>query len=184
MNDNTAFELYKLARQDQINFLNLHRQYSQQYFVLITTLFGISLGVLYHFRDNPWIMIALIFGPILGVLLSINAIKACDRFYQRFLENITIQAKLEPIIDVKKVRTILSKEDNIMAFTEDDYLIPERWIKARSCPTSKEFVKTHKRRGVNKYIFLSFLVLIIANGLLFLVNIYWVLKYLNFFNLL
>lgn len=163
MNDKRALELYRLAREDEISWLNLYRQYSQQYFALVAALFGVSLGAIYHFRNEPWFSIAIIVGPILGALLSIIAVKTCDRFYQRFLESVTIQAKLEPLVGVTEKRSISADSPQLTPFPDDVHYIPERWFESRSQRTAADFVQVNKRKGSNKYVVWSFRVLLMAN---------------------
>ncbi|HUV59143.1 MAG TPA: hypothetical protein VMW09_03420 [Desulfatiglandales bacterium] len=171
MDDGRAFELYKLANQHQISWLNLHRQHLQQYFVLIAALFGASLGAIYHFRHDPWFTIAVIVGPLLGALLSITAVGMCDRFYRSFLESVTIHAKLAPIVGVTEKRSMLPNKKGTIPFPDDIHYIPERWFESRSCfKTSEDFVQKHMRLGANRFAFWSFRILLVAN-ILFIIGI-------------
>lgn len=163
MNDERAFELYKLAHQEQISWLNLHRQHSQQYFVLVSALFAASLGAIYHFRNAPLFTIAVVVGPVLGALLSITAVGMCDRFYRRFLESITIQAKLAPIVGVTEERSELSNGKRPTPFSDDTHYIPARWVKSYCYGRSEDFVQAHMRLGANRFAFWSFRVLLMAN---------------------
>ena len=163
MNDARAFELYKLAYQEQISWLNLHRQHSQQYFVLLSAIFGASLGAIYHFRNDPLFTIAVVVGPVLGILLSITAVKMCDRFYRRFLESITIQAKLAPIVGVAEKRSVLPNGKRPTPFPGDTQYIPERWLKSYCHERSEDFVQAHRRLGANRLAFWSFRILLVAN---------------------
>lgn len=176
MDANTALELYKLASRDSVSWLNLHAQHSRGYFFLIITLFGASLGGSYHFPVGSWPTIALLLGPILGALLSVVAIRTCDRFYRRFLESITIQAKLERMIGLTKERSLDVDDDASIAFRYDTHYVPRRWLQARSkYGTSAHFVQAHIRAGVNNLLHWTFGFLIVANVLLFLSLLFFIL---------
>lgn len=162
-----TFEFYKLIRSEEISWLNLHQQYTQQYLKLISAILAISLGALYQFRTIPFLLIVVIVGPSLNIFLCITAIKMCNRFYQRFLECITIQAKIEPLIGIIYKRKKKKNNTPNFFFPKDEYYFPERWLESRKNHNSSlDFIKNQMRSGSNKYVQLSFRLLLGANILL------------------
>ena len=163
MDKKEAFDFYKLIRGEEISWLNLHRQYSQQYLTLISAIFAVSLGALYQFKEDPLLILAVILGLLLNVLLCITAIKMCNRFYQRFLEGVTIQAKIEPLLGLSNPREEKAENATVWPYPNDKYYLPERWLKSRSQKSSLDFVNDHMKSGSNKYVQLSFWLLLVAN---------------------
>ena len=163
MDKKEAFGFYKLIRSEEISWLNLRRQYSQQYLTLISAIFAISLGAFYQFKNDPLLVIAVTLGPLLNILLCITAIKMCNRFYRRFLEGITIQAKIESLLGLDNQREKNQKDAAIHSFPDDKYYLPDRWLKSRKQRSSLDFVNEHMGSGSNRYVQLSFWLLLIAN---------------------
>lgn len=87
----------------------------------------------------------------------------CDRFYEGFLEDVTVTAKLENEIG-------LSNESNIKdghVFAQDSKFVPERWLTdMKSCDRSTDFIKANMKAGSNRINRITFSLLGIANGLL------------------
>jgi hypothetical protein len=163
MDKKEAFDFYKLIRGEEISWLNLHRQYSQQYLTLISAIFAVSLGALYQFKNEPLLVVAVILGPLLNILLGITAIKMCNRFYQRFLEGVTIQAKIEPLLGLDTQREENQEDDTRYPFPDDKHYLPNRWLESRKQNSSLDFVNDHMKSGSNKYVQLSFKLLLVAN---------------------
>lgn len=163
MDKKEAFDFYKLIRGEEIPWLNLHRQYSQQYLTLISAIFAVSLGALYHFKEDPLLVLAVILGPFLNVLMCVIAIKMCNRFYQRFLEGVTIQVKIEPLLGLSNQREKKAEDDTVWPFPNDKYYLPERLLKSRNQRSSLDFVNDHMKSGSNKHVQLSFRLLLVAN---------------------
>lgn len=164
MDENKAFEFYKLVRSEQISWLNLHREYAQHYSTFIAAVFAVTLGVIYQFKDNPWISLAAAIGPVINILLCVNADRVCDRFYQRFLEGITIQAKLEALLDFTSSRSGMgASSESSMPFPQDRYLLPERWLESRQYATAAQFVEANMDAGSNRLVRRIFRLLLVAN---------------------
>ena len=161
MDESIALEIYKVYKGKETICLKLHRQYSQQYFTLIMAIFAASLLAIYHFKTDYQIMLAMLFVPIVNIVLSVTAIHMCNRFYKRFLEAITIQAKLEPLIGLIATRPDASEPSS--PFPEDTHILPERWVTGRQHKKAKDFIDNKMKRGSNYLTQLSFILLIFAN---------------------
>ncbi len=117
MEKSDALEIYKVRIGEQATWLNLHRQTSQQYFVLISAIFAASLTI---FFKKGIISNISFFGFFLNISLGFSAIGLCRRFYQRFLEEITITAKLESLIGLSDQRKH-EHNNTVIPFPKDKY---------------------------------------------------------------
>jgi hypothetical protein len=159
-----ALELYKVFRTDNASWLRLHREYSQKYVTLITALMVASLGALYQFGNNPWATLGIIIGPILNILLSFNAIAACDRYYRQFLEGVTVQAKLEPFIGLRQSRVSESGAYSCpFPFPQDDEILPIRWLNSRTQSAADSFVQDNVGLGINHQVRRTMRIMIFLN---------------------
>ena len=175
MDNQRAFELYTLFRQENTTWLSSHREHSQQFLTLIAAILGVSIAAFVQLsttpdlvNNNPWVLGLISVGPLVNILLCINAIRMCDRSYQAYLECISIQAKLERKIGLIGKRSTSAK-DKVFEFPEDENIVPERWIQTRDFRTSKEFVERYMNRGANLLVRITFGILAVTNGVLFLV---------------
>ena len=174
MDNQRAFELYTLFRQENATWLSNHREHSQQFLTLVAAILGVSIAAVVQlstipnlFRDNIWVLGLISLGPFVNVPLCINAIRMCDRAYQAYLECISIQAKLERRIGLIGKRSTSAK-DSIFEFPDDKNIIPDRWIQTRDFRTSKEFVEKYMNKGANLSVRITFGILALTNGVLFL----------------
>jgi hypothetical protein len=87
----------------------------------------------------------------------------CNRSYQAYLEGISIQAKLEPIIGLTDLRTPATATDPLPQFSKDEYYLPERWLKSRHFATAEKFVADGMKKGSNRIIQQTFVVLAFIN---------------------
>jgi hypothetical protein len=164
MDDLSAIvEVYRAHLGEKANSINLHRDYSQQFFTLVAAILGVSAVAAYHFSSEPWLVLVTGVGPLLNVLLCAVAIRMCDRFYRGFLEHITILAKLETLLGLATpLRRDSARVE--LPFPEDNYILPERWLQSRhEAASSTEFIKTHMRQGSNRIVRWTFLFLAAAN---------------------
>jgi hypothetical protein len=49
----TLVELYRAHLGEQANAINLHRDYSHQYFTLVAAIIGVSAAAVHQFRTEP-----------------------------------------------------------------------------------------------------------------------------------
>ena len=163
MDENQTLELYKIVKGDHVSWLNLHREHAEHYLTFIAAVFAVTLGGVYQFKDNPWLSLAIVIGPVVNVLLCANAAQICDRFYQQFLEAITIEAKLEALLGFTNPRPSVPSKSP-MPFSQDQYILPERWLKSRQpYATAAEFVEANMDSGANRLVRRVFRVLLVAN---------------------
>lgn len=93
------FRLYLAVRSAQVEWMNRHSMHFEHYVTVVVAILSVSLGGAYALIARgtssgvAWHVVALML--LVNGGLSIAASKACDRAYQRFLEAVTIAAKLE-----------------------------------------------------------------------------------------
>jgi hypothetical protein len=158
----TIVEIYRAHLVEKANAINLHRDYSHQYFTLVAAILGVSAAAVHQFRAEPWLVLVVGVGPMLNILLCVTAIRMCDRFYRGFLEHITVLAKLEVRLGLA---TPLQDEREALPFPDDKFIMPERWLQARErAGSSAEFVQTHMKEGSNRVVRWTFMFLAAANA--------------------
>ena len=152
----------------------LHRQHFTQFVTIILAIFGIGIGIYYKFQNEAELLLIASICLFFNSFLSFVAIKVCNRFYRRFLESVTIANKLYFILNECFNIDSKAKECKEM-LSEDCRLFPNRWINAlkksnksdkKNPKDSKEpngFVEDHMNKGVNRWIQIVFLSLIILN---------------------
>jgi hypothetical protein len=166
-----AIELYKVLKRQNATALSTYHSHIQHYRVLIAAIIGASFATVVailklfpqHQKLTGWLMLSTLVFPVTNVLLCCLAIKQCDHPYRIFLETITVQAKLEPIIGLIERPLEGIAEDAPFPFPKDDNFIPERWLEPGKSTTAKEFVDKHIRKGTNKLAHRLFIILAAAN---------------------
>ena len=181
MDKKTALELYTLFRQENSLWLGSHREHSQQYFTLVIAILGASIAAVSQFNSfHPLLITIIIAGPLINIQLCRIAITMCDRSYQVYLECISIQSKLEPIIGLTETRDLSPKDDPILQFSKDEHFLPERWLKSRHFASAETFVKQGMNLGANKVIRQTFKVLIFMNGMVAIgIAVYAILSFIG-----
>jgi len=139
------FELYLASRSYEVEWLNHYLTQFQHYLTLVLAILAITLGAGYHFLVSQpgvsWLWWIVGGASALNAFIAIAALKACDRSYQRFLEEVTIAAKLEGVFGYDEHRpNDHHQEDNgprspqgsPKPFPDDRRLIPDRWVESRA----------------------------------------------------
>lgn len=151
------FHLYLQIARGQSVWLEFHRAYAFRYLGLATasiaaqaTLFGaVGKGlepVILSYSQLGWVL------PV-GVLAFASAeaissgVSCCDRAYRRWLEDITIMAKLEALLGLDGTRPA-RREHRV--FPDDCHLLPTRWLADRAEHKSgRAFVEDKMSAGSN-----------------------------------
>jgi hypothetical protein len=194
MDKTNALELYKAFRQENSTWLSSHREHSQQFITLIVAILGASIASAVQLATNPnllpsslpskSLLVAPFEYPMLSAILLISiclfintlfcwiAISLCNRSYQAYLECLTIQAKLEPIIGLTAQRQTNSLSGTsatsspgtavteVIVYPADQTFVPQRWLDGRSkFISAKQFVESNMNKGANQRVRLAFIVL-------------------------
>jgi hypothetical protein len=170
MERDRLFELYLSVRSEQVEWMNRHGQNFRYYVTLIAAMLAATLGALYQFRGSPqFSRLAAVLGFGLNAGLCVVAILACNRSYQRFLEAVTITAKLESFLGLDGARpetAVAGKKGR--AFPEDTSLLPDRWLKSRDEVSSADFIARKMNRGANLLTRVTMVILFTLNFVLLL----------------
>ena len=160
MDDRDILQLYLNFKDDWKGWLDLHHKHFAQFVALILAVLAATLAATYRFLNNPGLLLSIAIGPFINVGLSVIGIKLCNRFYQRFLEHEAISNNFFRLF--RKVSEEQGKKP--LAFPESDKLFPKRWLHAQKESNSIEtFVRSQKYRGSNRWIVVSFIVLLLLN---------------------
>ena len=158
-------DIYKAERDGEIGWLQLHRQYTQVYLTVNYVVIGVIFSAIWYAADKwnsparPFLSLAVIL-PILNIALCCLGRRHANRIYQRFLESVTVQAKIEHLLGASLPRHRADERP----FQNDDYIQPVRWIKARhDFPTAQEFIDAKMSKGGNRLVHWVYTVFIPCN---------------------
>lgn len=138
-------KLYELAVNEEHHFLDAHQKRVAFYSSILSALVaGIFAGL---FRSSEWYHLAILcVGPILVFVVSKVGIDGTFRLYQRFLEAVTIRAKLEQELGLTKKRSVNTNATD--SYWQSEPIIPLRHIESREgYESSDAFIKEHSTKG-------------------------------------
>lgn len=149
MSNKDLLDLYKIVVEEEHFFLNEHQKRVAFYTSLLVTLTsGMITG--YFFSEKIIHFWLLLLGAITVISISFLARFGTERMYQRFLESITVRAKLEHRLEVK---TSTSQEQGENAsWVTNEPLVTKRHIDSRhnlKYKTSEDWVKGHLKKITN-----------------------------------
>jgi len=138
-------KLYELAINEEYEFLDAHQHRIAFYSGIVSALVaGTVVGL---FQASEWYHLAILcVGPVLIVAVSAVAIPGTFRLYQRFLEAVTVRAKIEQKLGLTKKH---SADDTVTdSFWQSEPIVPQRHIESRKeCATSDAFIRKYSKRG-------------------------------------
>ncbi len=149
-------KLLEIEIDEEHHFLEAHQKRVAFYSSILSALTAATIAgamkasLSYHY-------FLLLAGPLLIFSISHIAKDGTFRIYQRFLEAITIRAKLEDVLGL----TTSLKEFNIEAkYWSDEPFIPHRHLEARmGSQSTNDFIESRKKSGYHKsslYLFNTF----------------------------
>lgn len=163
--------LWKQYYINEVAYLDLHFKYANWYSAFFIALFAAYIvGLSQYYTSLASILFLAL--PVLVIVLAHLGRKAMDRFYRRFLEAVTMLAKLEKLLGLDGP---IQANSNVKPLTalwpDDEYFIPRRHHEARYAKTKKssgEFIEKRMKLGANRIVHNTFLAFqIIAAVLLF-----------------
>jgi len=133
-------KLYELAINEEHYFLKEHQTRIDFYFGIVSVLVaGTAAGL---FQVSEWYHVAILCAcsPLLIFTITKIAIDGTFRSYQRFLETVTIRAKIEQELGLtKRCSGNVNDSDSFWQF---EPIIPSRHIESRKdCESSDAFIK-------------------------------------------
>lgn len=134
--------LLEISISEEHYFIDAHQKRINFYSSLISAILAATIaGTMKATRSIDFLLLCV--GPILISFLSWTAKKACLRFYQRFLEAITVRGKLEAELGFAEKFT-----NENAAYWKGEPLIPTRHLNDRKeSGNSESFVRGHVSRG-------------------------------------
>lgn len=138
-------KLYELAINEEHYYLDAHQSRIAFYSGILSALVaGIVVGL---FKASEWYHLAILcIGPLLTFAVSTFAIEGTFRLYQRFLEAVTIRAKIEQALGLTERRS--GNADGSDSYWLLEPIIPSRHIESRKAyETSDAFIKEHATKG-------------------------------------
>ena len=145
MENEKLLKLYELAINEEHHFLEQHQSRIAFYSGIVSALVaGTAAGL---FQASEWYHVAILCaGPLLIFTISTIAIDGTFRLYQRFLEAITIRAKIEQELGLTKMRS--DNADSSNSYWRLEPIIPLRHIESRKdCESSDAFINKHSTKG-------------------------------------
>jgi hypothetical protein len=149
LSNEDLLNIYALIVGEEQYFLKEHQIRVAFYSSIITLLFGGTVAAL--FEATQWYHIMfLALGPVLIIVISALAMDGTSRYYQRFLEAVTIKAKLQEKLGLTKEP--YSEKYRCSYWSSESY-IPVRHIESRkNYESSLSFVEDHSRKGYQLYV--------------------------------
>jgi len=172
-------ELYKLIIDEEHDFFKEHQKRLEFYIGLISVLIaGIAFGL---FQATEWYHFAyLSIIPVIIIVISYLAIKGTYRLYQRFIETITMRAKIEQKLGLTE-GNYKKLKDKTREYWKDEPIIAYRHLKARiKAKSSTEFFKRYRKKGYHKITnILNYLIISVGSFILILFIFLMIAKLVN-----
>jgi len=148
MEKEDLFTLYRLVIEQEEYFLTEHQKRIAFYVGLLSTLIvGTVAGI--YYAKNWYHFVPLVVGPILIVGIASLAKRGTTRLYQRFLETITILAKVEEDLGLTQERNKDSKVSDIRWVTSEPFVTKRHMDSRAEGKTSKDWVDVHLTKKDN-----------------------------------
>jgi hypothetical protein len=181
MDDDKRFELYLAIRSELVEWLKQHCEHFSHYLTLVMAVLTVTLAGVFQLHQSmvcPLVVGAVAsVGFLTNIGLCIVAILVCSRYYQAFLEAVTVIAKLEALLEVEPIPSRAECPGGASVYFPNDVgLFPSRYRKDRDLhKTEASFVKAAMRKGVNLLVIVTMSLLAFANlvlwvGAIVLVN--------------
>ncbi len=138
-------KLYNLAINEEHHFLDAHQNRTAFYSGILSALVAGTVAGLLQASESYHLAILCV-GPVLIFVVSKIAIDGTFRLYQRFLEAVTIRAKIEQELGLTKKHSVNTNATD--SYWQSEPIIPFRHIESRKgCESSDAFVREHSKRG-------------------------------------
>ena len=163
-------KLYELIINEEYYYLKAHQSVISFYSGIITLLVaGIVAGI---FKASEWYHLGfLCVGPLLIFMISTIAIAGTFRSYQRFLEAITVRAKIEQELELTmQCSRNVNRTD---LYWQLEPIIPIRHLESRKrCKSSSAFIEDLSKKGYHLWTIRLFRGFQLLSALMFLGLLY------------
>lgn len=144
MEKDDLFKLYRLVIEKEQYFLTEHQKRIAFYAGLLSTLVAATtVGIFYAEKWYHFVLVLI--GPVLVIKVSSLAERGATRLYQRFLETITMLAKVEEDLGLTKARNKDAKPNGKGWVTVEPF-VTKRHMDSRvegEIKSSKDWVDAH-----------------------------------------
>jgi len=178
-------KLYEIFINEEHHFLSEHQLRFSFYAKLMSSIALLTLYGLYRLESLAGHLLLLL-GPISVIVISYQARDGCFRFYQRFIEAVSMRAKLEYKLG------LMDKKSKKGPWYEIDEIVPPRQMESRIetrdhkiIDSTKEWIDLCKKGGYHKSVLniltLSTILggLLLAYCILLCINDIWSLPFLE-----
>jgi hypothetical protein len=145
-----VLKLYEIACEEEKSFLEAHQNRVAFFAGLLSTVLAATLAGFFQ-AGAAYQLAGLLAGPVIIVALARLATGATERFYRRFLEVVTVKAKLQHQLG------LLLPRDGQGKWWMDEPLVPTRHLTSRAeNQSSDEFIKARLKSGYQASIIMFF----------------------------
>ena len=144
MQKSELIKIYELSIQEEHYFLDAHQARVRFYTSIVSVLMGATVaGAMRATQPHDFLFLSI--GPLLAFLTAWIALDGTYRLYQRFLESVTVRAKIESELGLTKER---AAEEGCEESWACEPIVPNRHIKSRNkYQTAEDFVDESSRTG-------------------------------------
>ena len=169
MDEEKRFNLYLAIRSEHVEFLKQHAEHFSHYLTLVMAVLTVTLAGVFQLHQS--MVCPLVVGAVASIgfptniVLCIVASLVCNRYYEAFLEAVTVMAKLEALLEVEIIPSRAERPGGPwVCFPNDVGLFPSRYGKDRDLrKTEASFVKAARWKGVNLLVIVTMCLLAFAN---------------------
>jgi hypothetical protein len=138
-------KLYEIVVEEEHHFTKTYQERLAFYSGLITALIAATVAA--AFQASEWYhFAALCAGPVLLLVVSTSGHRATFGLYRRFLEAVTMRAKIEQEMGLTEPRPVRGDATN--TFWASEPIVPTRQLEYRKRrESSKEFVNELLKKG-------------------------------------
>ena len=160
-------KLYDIFVKEEQHFLESHQTRVKFYTSIISALLVATVaGILKSTEWHHYLL--MLVGPTLSFFVSVIALDGTFRLYQRFLESVSMRAKIEQIIGMTKQTKF--QEDNVPSYWDNESIVPPRHLQSRiESKSTENFIKTYSKKGYHRSTHHLFRIFQILSAIMFII---------------
>jgi hypothetical protein len=169
MHEDKWFNLYLAMRSEHFEALKQHAEHFGHYLTLVMAVLTVTGAAVFELHQSavcPLVVGAVAsIGFVTNIGLCIVAIFVCSRYYEAFLEAVSVMAKLEASLHLEARPSGAGNSGGTsVPFANDADLFPDRYRRDRALHKSEaSFVKAARWKGVNLLVIVTMCLLALAN---------------------
>ena len=147
MENEELLKLYELSINEEHHFLDAHQNRVAFYCGILSALFAGTVAGFFQVSEWPYLAFLCV-GPMLIFFVSKIAIDGTFRFYQLYLESVTVRAKIEQELGLTRKPSVTVDANVTDSYWQSEPLIPPRHLKDRKESNSAQnFIEERKTKG-------------------------------------